>query len=158
MGNSLIIYEFVEWVRKFFLEHKSLFTRLVPQTYSENYDFFRVLCETRAFYPNSCIRTEITISPHKRSLFKQEITFFFLSFKKQDQFWSVREDLIGVLWCKWMIFSPHNKQSRAEDVMGCCDIFSACQAWHVENIWPTPPRGGVGHMSRSHPKQFLCMG
>ena len=43
MGNSLFIYEFVEWVRKFFLEHKSLFTRLVPQTYSENYDFFRVL-------------------------------------------------------------------------------------------------------------------
>ena len=86
MGNSLIIYEFVEWVRKFFLEHKSLFTRLVPQTYSENYDFFRVLCETRAFYPNSCIRTEITISPHKRSLFKQEITFFFYLLKSKINF------------------------------------------------------------------------
>ena len=52
-GNSLIIYEFVELVRKFFLQHESLLTRLQePQTYSENYDFFRVLWRDSSFLPS----------------------------------------------------------------------------------------------------------
>ena len=43
-----------------------------------------------------------------------------------------------------MIFSPHNKQSGAEDAMRCYDIFSACQAWHfvvvehVDQLLPFP--------------------
>ena len=53
LGNSLIIYEFVELVRKFFLQHESLLTRLQePQTYSENYDFFRVLWRDSSFLPS----------------------------------------------------------------------------------------------------------
>ena len=68
LENSLIIYEFVELVRKFFLQHESLLTRLQePQTYSENYDFFRVFGETRAFYPHNGFWTEITISSHRIS-------------------------------------------------------------------------------------------
>ena len=53
LENSLIIYEFVELVRKFFLQHESLLTRLQePQTYSENYDFFRVLWRDSSFLPS----------------------------------------------------------------------------------------------------------
>ena len=60
MGNSPIINDSVEWVQKFFLKHKSLFTRLVPQAYSENRDFFRILWRDSSLLPSQ--RQENNIS------------------------------------------------------------------------------------------------